>query len=384
MVNTDFIAIKRYVDGLLGPQVTNLDSLNDVVISGAINGQALIYNSGTSKWENVNLTTSGVAEGSNLYFTNERVDDRVSSLLVAGTNITLTYNDPANTLTVSAAGASGIGEPFVTIGNPAALTNERALTGTTNQVIITDNGANSTVVLSTPQNIHSGATPTFAGLILTGFSGVLKAIAGVIAGGSTTSDLPEGTNLYFTDERAQDAVGTILTDSSNIDLTYNDAGNTITADLFSTAVTPGSYGSATQVGTFTVDAKGRLTAATNVTITGTSSGTYTPMLTNVVNLTASTAYQCQWMRVGNIITISGKVDVDPILTATSTQLGISFPVASNLANTEDCAGTAFAPDVAGQGAAILGDAVNDRAQMQWMSVDVTNQPFYFTFTYEVL
>lgn len=37
----------------------------------------------------------------------EAVDDRVSSLLVAGTNITLTYNDGAGTLTIDAAGGSG-------------------------------------------------------------------------------------------------------------------------------------------------------------------------------------------------------------------------------------------------------------------------------------
>lgn len=47
----------------------------------------------------------------------------------------------------------------------------------------------------------------------------------------STSDISEGTNLYFTDERAQDAVGTILTDSSSIDFTYNDVGNAITADV---------------------------------------------------------------------------------------------------------------------------------------------------------
>lgn len=37
---------------------------------------------------------------------NELVDDRVSNLLVAGSNITLTYNDNANTLTVAASGTS--------------------------------------------------------------------------------------------------------------------------------------------------------------------------------------------------------------------------------------------------------------------------------------
>lgn len=37
--------------------------------------------------------------------------------------------------------------------------------------------------------------------------------------------------------------------------------------LKDTAVTPGTYGSATQVGQFTVDQQGRITAATNVTIT---------------------------------------------------------------------------------------------------------------------
>jgi hypothetical protein len=81
--------------------------------------------------------------------------------------------------------------------------------------------------------------------------------------------------------------------------------------------------------------------------------------------------------------VSGKVDVDPTAGAL-TQLGISLPVASNLGSDEDCAGCANAPAVAGQSAAILGDATNNRAQLEWTAVDLANRSFYFTFTYEII
>ena len=50
----------------------------------------------------IDADTDVIAEGStNLYFTEERVDDRVAALLVAGTNVGLTYDDVANTLTIA-------------------------------------------------------------------------------------------------------------------------------------------------------------------------------------------------------------------------------------------------------------------------------------------
>ena len=49
------------------------------------------------------------------------------------------------------------------------------------------------------------------------------------------------------------------------------ATDTITLNLDSTAVTAGSYGSSSSVGTFTVDAQGRLTAASNSSISITAS-----------------------------------------------------------------------------------------------------------------
>ena len=46
--------------------------------------------------------TGNLSEGTNLYYTNERVDDRVNNLLVGGSNVTLTYDDENDTLTIDA------------------------------------------------------------------------------------------------------------------------------------------------------------------------------------------------------------------------------------------------------------------------------------------
>jgi hypothetical protein len=46
----------------------------------------------------------------------EAVDDRVDALLVEGSNITLTYDDGAGTLTIAASGGTGGGDPIVHLG----------------------------------------------------------------------------------------------------------------------------------------------------------------------------------------------------------------------------------------------------------------------------
>ena len=53
--------------------------------------------------------------------------------------------------------------------------------------------------------LHSGS------LVLPGLTGVLKATTGVVSGSATTSDLPEGTNLYYTDTRSRAAVSESVT-----------------------------------------------------------------------------------------------------------------------------------------------------------------------------
>ena len=56
-----------------------------------------------------NTSTDSISEGStNLYLTNERIDDRIAALLIGGTNITVTYIDDSDKLRIDGiSGASG-------------------------------------------------------------------------------------------------------------------------------------------------------------------------------------------------------------------------------------------------------------------------------------
>ena len=110
--------------------------------------------------------------------------------------------------------------------------------------------------------------------------------------------------------------------------------------------------------------------------------TYTPTLTNTTNIAASTAYVCQYMRVGNTVTVSGRVDIDPTATG-ATLLGISLPIASNLASAAECCGSASAV-ASTECFAINGDAANNRASLAGLAVDTANHDVYFQFTYLVI
>jgi len=117
--------------------------------------------------------------------------------------------------------------------------------------------------------------------------------------------------------------------------------------------------------------------------TGTiTSGTYTPTLTNVTNIAASTAYECQYLRVGNTVTVSGKVDMDVTIGAAS-ELGMSLPIASAMTAEENLGGTASSPAAASLVSAVRADATNDRAAFVFTAISLTNDSYWFEFTYQI-
>ncbi len=111
--------------------------------SNPVNGQTFIalgrgwqYNSSATAWEamirvNTAFDSDDIPEGTtNLYQNPENIQDEVNNLLVAGTNITLTYNDVANSLTIDSTGGGGGGATAL-----EDLTNVSSTAPSTGQVL---------------------------------------------------------------------------------------------------------------------------------------------------------------------------------------------------------------------------------------------------------
>ncbi len=169
---------------------------------------------------NITFNTDSVAEGSsNLYFTNERVDDRVDNLLVAGSGISLTYNDASNTLTIANTNDADI--TGVIAGN--GLTGG----GTSGNVTLNIDVDDSSIEIGSGglRVKNSGITNTMLAGSITNAklsnSSVTINSQSLSLGGSLdldTSEIPENTNLYYTSARANTDFDTRLAtkDTSNV------------------------------------------------------------------------------------------------------------------------------------------------------------------------
>jgi len=114
------------------------------------------------------------------------------------------------------------------------------------------------------------------------------------------------------------------------------------------------------------------------------SGTYTPTLTNTTNIASSTPSACQYLRVGDVVTVSGQVTIDPT-TAGACNMKMTLPVASNFGSSRQAGGT-FATVTSGQAdqGAIIGDATGDQFEFRFTAVNVASAIYAFNVTYQVI
>lgn len=175
--------------GAFGTHVYMLDVKGDVNIASGSN----------YKINGTNISTSNVVEGSGLYYTNERVDDEVDALIVAGTNITKSYNDAGNALTINASYKTSImGQPATTVG--ASTTTYAPIMG---QATFNATEANRQIIMpfdGTASNLYvriTGAQSATGSMVVTvRKNGVATSLTCTIAAGSGTGTFSDTSNSF--------------------------------------------------------------------------------------------------------------------------------------------------------------------------------------------
>ena len=156
------------IDVMIGTRNVSLGNVADLSLGGnlSVAGSATLSGLSAQNSESTALVINGsdvvgtrelgalafaansdaITEGSsNLFFTNERVDDRVDALLQAGTGITLTYNDSAGTLTIAGSAQYGDSdvESYLDSSGITLPDSVKAQFGSSNDLQIYHDGSNS-------------------------------------------------------------------------------------------------------------------------------------------------------------------------------------------------------------------------------------------------
>lgn len=116
-----------------------------------------------------------------------------------------------------------------------------------------------------------------------------------------------------------------------------------------------------------------------------ASGTYTPTITGTSNVDSTTSYAWQYLRVGSVVTASGRVNINATTATSLTTFRISLPVASNFANDNELAGSGHERNSSTQsGVTVSADITNNEATCTYRATASTDISLFIMFTYLII
>ena len=219
-------SVKAYVDSQIASE-NELSEMNDVTIASVQNNDFIKYNASTSKWENASVTAA-TAAGSDTYV-------QFNDGGVMGGDSGFTYNKTTDALTVgsiSTSGASGTvsSTTDLDITTSANNSNIGIVPHGTGDIelgtnVLIDGSDNGYLKWTAPYSSEASlpSASTYHGM----FAHVHGTGKGYFAHGgnwiklldetsSSTTNLSEGTNLYYTDARADARITAALIDEDNM------------------------------------------------------------------------------------------------------------------------------------------------------------------------
>jgi hypothetical protein len=132
----------------------------------------------------------------------------------------------------------------------------------------------------------------------------------------------------------------------------------------------------------TTDNGNKLQVNGNFNASNVLSGTYAPNASSLSNYSNVSPLTAQYLRCGNVVTVSGSINVTPIATG-GASFALSLPISTNFANTQQAGGTGIS-NITYEAALIYSVASSATVAFNLNTTYPSPHTIYYSFTYQIV